>query len=148
MLHPNLKFTQEIEDSKGQIAFLDMKLHHKDTRIESSWFTKPTNSGLTLNYHAIAPTKYKRSVIRSFVHRISNSCSTWEYFHEGLERAKEILSDNQYPLPFYDPLIHETSTKILSKQIADKPCFSEAVTGKRLFFVQYRRPESSKYRSV
>ena len=85
---------------------MDIELHHIGQRIESTWYTKPTNSGLTLNYHAIAPRKYKRSVVRSFVNRIFNACSTWELFHESMEEAKGILNDNQYPLEFVEPIIH------------------------------------------
>ena len=83
--HKNLKFTCEEEDDQGCISFLDMKLHHTRDKIESSWYMKPTNSGLTLNYHAVAPIRFKRSVVRSFVYRIYNACSNWKYFDEGIK---------------------------------------------------------------
>ena len=105
-----------------------------------------SNCGLTLNYHAVAPKKYKRSVVRSFVYRVYNSCSTWQNFDLGLEKAVEILKDNQYPPEFYDPIINETLEHIITKRKkAEKPCFNEEVTGKGLFYIQYRGPETSKY---
>ena len=114
-LHKNLKFTHECEDATGSIPFLDMKLHHDGENLTSSWYVKPSNSGLLLNYHALAPNKYKRAVIRSYVHRIFNSCSNWKYFHKGLAEAKCFLLNNQYPASFYEPVIHQTLEKIILK---------------------------------
>ena len=60
-LHPNLSFTMETEES-GTLPFLDMKLiHNKNGTVESEWYVKPTDAGLTLNYHAMAPAKYKKA---------------------------------------------------------------------------------------
>ena len=67
-LHKNLSFTTE-EEKNGAISFLDMKLIHKtDGSIETEWFRKDTDTGLTLNYHALAPTKYKRSLVINLIH--------------------------------------------------------------------------------
>ena len=79
-LHKNLKFTYEAENAEGKFSFLDMMLIHDEKRISSTWYSKPCNSGLTLNFLALAPTKYKRSVIRSFVHRITTLAQTWIHF--------------------------------------------------------------------
>ena len=144
--HKNLRFTHEEENSSGQISFLDMLIHHIDDRAQSSWFMKPTNIGLTLNYHALAPTNYKRSVVRSFVYRIYNACSTYEYVNEGLERAISILKENQYPCTFYEPILKDTIEKIyLKRKKSEKLCFDEKTTGKRLFYMQYRGLDSVKY---
>ena len=145
-LHENLNFTHECESEQGEIPFLDMMLLHKGNTVHSTWFSKPTNSGLTLNYIALAPFKYKRSVVRSFVHRIFNSCSDWKYFHSSMEKAKKVLEDNQYPTEFYSPIIYNTLEKLVVKITPEeKPVFDEEVTGKRLFFVQYRGFETVQY---
>ena len=100
--HSSLKFTFEVEDPDGKLPFLDMMLiNDKDKDfITSTWYRKPSNSGLTLNYYALAPTKYKRSVVHSFIHRVWNSCSTWKHFARSMKDMKETLEDNQYP-PFF-----------------------------------------------
>ena len=67
-LHPQLKFTIEIEEN-GKLAFLGMEIIHVSNRLSSIWYVKPTDTGLIMNYHALAPKRYKRSV-QSFVHRI------------------------------------------------------------------------------
>ena len=65
-----------------------------------------------MNFHALSPKRYKRSVVAGFVHRIHRACSTWDNFHQSLEKAKGILEKNQYPPNFYEPIISATLTKI------------------------------------
>jgi len=113
-LHPNLKFTLECEKDQ-QLPVLDMKiLHdHETGKLTSTWYNKPTDTGLIMNYHALAPKRYKRSVVSGFVYRIYRACSTWANFHESLEKAKRILEKNQYPPTFYDPIIRQALKDIL-----------------------------------
>ena len=119
-LHPNLKFTMEIENN-GCLPFLDMLIHNDNGLLSSSWYRKPTDTGLTLNFHSLAPMKYKRSVVIGFVHRIFRSCSSWKNIHLGLKDAKKILTNNQYPLPFIEENIKNTLNKILQKDDSSLP---------------------------
>ena len=48
-------------------------------------------TGLLLNFYAVAPTRYKRGVVRSLVYRVFYSCSSWKLFHGSLERAKALI---------------------------------------------------------
>ena len=57
-LHPSLKFTIE-EEQENAIPFLDMKISRQDNTLSSTWFTKKTDTGLTMNFHCLAPIKYK-----------------------------------------------------------------------------------------
>ena len=90
-LHPSLKFTMETEIDCS-LPFLDMKIIRKDCELSTTWYTKPTDTGLIMNFHAFAPQKYKISVVAGFVHRIYRACSTWINFHTSLEKAKTILT--------------------------------------------------------
>ena len=57
-IHPNLEFTIEKEHDR-EIPFLDLLIRRDDTgRLSSSWYGKPTDTGVTLNYHACAPMRY------------------------------------------------------------------------------------------
>ena len=87
-----------------------------NNKLESTWYTKPTDTGLIMNYHALAPKKYKRSVVSGFVHRIYRSCSTWKHIHDSLEKAKEVLIKNQYPPSFFDPIIKDTLQKVIQPE--------------------------------
>ena len=112
-LHPCLSFTKELENNNS-IPFLDMLLHNIEGNLSSSWYTKPTDTGLTLNFHSLAPIKYKKSVIISFVHRIFRACSTWKNFHLGITKACQILENNQYPSSFIMPIINVTIEKLIA----------------------------------
>ena len=75
-LHQNLTFTME-EEIEGSIPFLDMRIHHlPNGHLEGSWYMKPTETNVTLNFQSLAPLKYKRSTVISFVHRIFNATTT------------------------------------------------------------------------
>ena len=100
-LHPNLSFTSEYQNPIDKsLVYLDMRMFNNDGHISSTWYTKPTDTGLVMNFYALAPKKYKKSVVSGFVHRIYRACSSWSYFHQSLEKAKKILRENQYPEKF------------------------------------------------
>ena len=113
-LHPNLKFTLEREKDQ-ELPELDMKIYHNHEtgKLSSIWYNKPTDTGLIMNFHALAPKRFKRSVVSGFVYRIYRSCSSWKIFHLSLDRAKRILENNQYPPQFYEPIIRESLNDIL-----------------------------------
>ena len=70
-LHPNLKFTHEIEPK--QLAFLDTEIH-LPSDIEcvyaSEVFRKINNSSVLLNYYAICPRIWKIGLINCFLNSI------------------------------------------------------------------------------
>ena len=80
-LHPLLKLTME-------------------RKLKYTWYTKPTDTGLTMNFYSLASEKYNRSVVSGMIHIIIRPCSTWESVHESITKAKKILQDNQYPPSF------------------------------------------------
>ena len=129
----------EIEKN-GELPFLDTKIFHNQTtgQISSTWYRKDTDTGLIMNFHSMAPRKYKRSLIGGLVHRIYRACSNWELFHQSLEEAKIILEKNQYPPTFYDPIINETLTKIIKPEKPQKASGNGQTTKKALFLVQYK----------
>ena len=142
-LHPKLKFTIEMEEN-GKIPFLDIEISHVGNRLSSTWYVKPTDTGLIMNYHALAPKRYKKSVVQSFVHRIHRCCSTWENVTSSIQRAKEVLEKNQYPAQFYEPIIGETLNKIQAQsnqQAMESQVRTEeesTACPKHLFRIQYR----------
>ena len=160
-LHPCLKFTYELENKENSIAFLDMSIKNENGKLSSGWYRKPTDTGLTLNYHALAPQKYKRSVVASFVHRIFRACSSWENFHDGLNQALEILDNNQYPSMFVMPIVEKTLSKLVcpeeesvvnesmnengNESLDSNAClFDMEEKDKFMFFIQYRGKATEK----
>ena len=112
---------------------------------DSTWYIKPSNSGLTLNYHALAPVRYKKSVVRSFVPRTYNACSSWMHIDDGLKEAIEIFRENHNPGNFYSPIIKQTIDKIRGKKDTAGSSLDENVAGKKLLFIQYRGHDTTRY---
>ena len=147
-LHPSLHFTTEIE-KEGSLPFLDMKIIRANGQLISTWYTKPTDTGLTMNYHSLAPEKYKRSVVSGMIHRIIRACSTWIKVHESIMKAKKILLDNQYPPSFFDPIIKKTLHSIFENKEATAQDEAEKKDDeeeeRKMLFIQYRGKVSEKY---
>ena len=164
-LHPKLKFTLEVlknndenEDEIGRIAFLDMEIIQKrDGSLESEWFTKPTDTGIIMNWYAIAPLRYKKNLVSGFVNRIWNATTSYDAFVRGCEKAKIILSNNQYPKNWVewqvgkaiDKVYHKRShpTDGLDKEGKKLVPMAENDTEarvKKLIFLQYRGIETER----
>merc|ERR1711867_215306 len=148
-LHPNLTFTIEREQEQ-QLPVLDMKIlhNHATGALSSTWYNKPTDTGLIMNYHALAPKRYKRSVVSGFVYRIYRACSSWENFHTSMEKARKILERNQYPPTFYEPVMRQAMSDILgesSEQPATPPAQTTDTMQKRCIMLQYRGKCSEEY---
>ena len=146
-MHPKLKFTMEVEE-EGQIPFLDMLLVRTGGVVSSTWYCKPTDTGLVMNFHAIAPMRYKKSVISGFVYRIHRACSSWSNFHDSLEKAKSILEKNQYPPQIYNLIIENTIEKLYIvsepavQQENDQPVNTQQC---HRIVLQYRGPVTDKF---
>ena len=141
-LHPSLKFTIEEENEDSTLPFLDMKIIRTNSTLASTWYSKPTDTGLTMNFYAQAPMKYKRSLVIGLVHRIYRCCSSWKYFHESIAKAKMLLKKNQYPETFYEPIIKKTLTNIVMKK---EKTVEEEEKEMKLIFVEYRGRVSENY---
>ena len=103
LLYSKLKFTLEVEQNK-RLSFLDMCIEHNNNSLSSTWYCKPTDTGLLLNFHALTPKRFKRSVVQGFVFRIWRACSSEKSLHESLTKAKEISNETNSPMVFITSL--------------------------------------------
>ena len=145
-LHPSLRFTIEVEEN-NQIPFLDMKIIRSEQKLTSTWYSKPTDTGLMMNFHSLAPLKYKRSVVTGMVYRIFHACSTWSNFHDSLKKVKLLLTNNQYPESFYEPLIKQTLEYIIRANSNTNEDTEESNDEDEqcLIFLQYRGKITEQY---
>ena len=100
-----------------------------------------------MNHHALAPMKYKKSVIIGMIHRIFRACSTYKHFHESLQKARDILLKNQYPESVIDRLIKDTLNKIFEKK--ETVTESEEVDEeeeKKMVMIEYRGKISDQFK--
>lgn len=104
-----------------------------------------------MNYHALAPKRYKRSVVAGFIYRIYRACSSWDNFHTSLEKAKRILERNQYPPTFYEPIVRKALSDILkvSPSTPDQPPATPSpipnTIRKKPLIIQYRGKCTEEY---
>ena len=140
-LHKNLQFTIEKEVEQS-IPFLDMRVTRHGKSLSTSWYSKPTDTGLMLSFHSCAPTKYKRNIVEGNIHRIHQATSTWSAFTTGIERAEKLWEANQYPPDFYIPIVRNTVSKIVAGdnhgESARPQQEKQKEAKKPVFMLQYR----------
>ena len=144
-----MKFTLEVE-AEGKIPFLDLCINQTNNKLSSTWYCKPTDTGLIMNYHASAPNFYKNSVLKCFVHWVYRACSSWENFHDSMDKVKIILQQNQYPQNFYAPIISNTIEKVVSPKVNQKYQKEDATSQKnnvmkQNVFIEYRGIASERF---
>ena len=88
-------------------------------------------------FHALAPKRYKRSVVEGLVYRVYHVCSHWKYFNASFGKAKDMLERNHYPPQFYDPIIKATIEKVIVP-VVDFPDENEERKSKVMVYVLYR----------
>ena len=96
-----LQFTSELSID-NRIPFLDVSVDASTGKFMTSVFRKPTDNGKCLNGLSECTNTYKKSVVRSYVHRALKYCSTWPLVHQELQRVKRLLASNNYPLSDVD----------------------------------------------
>ena len=111
--HPNLQFTMEV--SSGSLPFLDSAVSIQDNQFETRVYQKPTNTGVILNYNAVAPNKWKRSLIRCLLTRAHRVSSSSALFETELESIRAQFLENSYPPAMIDRIIADFVTNKLSE---------------------------------
>ena len=101
--HPNLKFT--IETSTTFLPFLDTAISIKSNQFESWVYRKPTNTGVILNYHAVAPRRWKKSLVTTMLMRAFRVSSSLTYFQSELDAIRKIFKENLYPSHMIETII-------------------------------------------
>ncbi|XP_076037240.1 uncharacterized protein LOC143022776 [Oratosquilla oratoria] len=103
-----LRFTIE-KSVENKIPFLDVWVDGSDGTFTTDVYRKPSDSGRCLNGMSECPSKYKKSVVRAYVARAFKICSSWSLLHQELNRIKQILTNNGFPLKDID---NEIKTKM------------------------------------
>ncbi|XP_044760848.1 uncharacterized protein LOC123318294 [Coccinella septempunctata] len=123
--HDKIQFTFEVETG-GSLPFLDVCLHRtEEQKIITNWYTKPTSSGIILNYLSNHATSYKISAINNLLHRAINLSSP-VYHDLNIKKVKHILRDNKYPKPFVDRIVSELLRKRNNEKTVNTTTMSKA----------------------
>ena len=110
-----LKFTFE-QEKNNELPFLDTLIKRCNNSFVSSVYVKETNNGDCLNYNSICPDRYKTGVIKTLLHRAYHVCSNWDNFHLDVERIKQLLTNNNFPINIID----QTLKQFLNKTVPNE----------------------------
>jgi hypothetical protein len=136
--HSVLKFTFE-KEKNDQLAFLDVLVKRHESELLTSVHVKSTNSGECINYNGICPERYKTGVIKCLLHRAFQISSNWEIFHLEINRIKQLLTNNNFPMSIID----DTVRKFLQQKTA--PNENNDGNGKQFIFY-FQSQMSSNYK--
>ena len=102
-----LNFTSDLM-TDNCFHFLDVKLYVRDGQISTSVFIKDTDKGLYCSYLSHTLSQYKRSIIKTLVHRALKLCSSWKEVDVEMGRFKQVFVNNEYSLSIIDKVINNT----------------------------------------
>jgi hypothetical protein len=132
--HRNLQFTMENADTSSKsLPFLDVEITiTPDETFATKVYKKPTSTGVLLHYDAMAPKRWKTSIIKWFLKRASEITSSNILFELEVNNIKNAFTANGYPAKFIDETISEyrsrhesesTSNSIVAKDEDLKQAF-------------------------
>lgn len=126
--HPKIKFTLEIE-KKGEIAYLDTKLHRHEKKITFDWYAKSTSSGRIINFNATQPKTQIINTARNFIQRVLD-ISDKKFHTQNIQKITNILTQNSFPIKLINSLIR-------SYQPFKKKTHGNSNEEKRFYSVKY-----------
>jgi len=107
-----LNFTFEMEVS-NKLSFLDVLINRQIRNFETTVHVKSTHSGDCINFRSICPNRYKIGVVKTLLHRAYHICSNWQNFHLEVERIKQLLTNNNFPMHIIDDSIDKFLNKAM-----------------------------------
>ena len=94
--HPSIQFTMELAVN-NTLPFLGMLLMKQRSKITTSVYRKTTNKGLLLHYQSHVDNKYKKSLLKTMLHRAYSLSSTTELFEKECENIRSTFQKLRYP---------------------------------------------------
>ena len=99
-LHPNITFTVEVGSNK--LPFLDVEVELVDTQINTWVYRKNTNTNVIMNFTDITPKSWKAGLVKCFLNRALNVCSSSYLFQKEVKFLKSLFLENSYTSSFFE----------------------------------------------
>ena len=116
----------------NKISFLDTSIALDGQGFSSTVYRKPTNTDVVLNYGAVAPTAWKKGLIKCLLHRANVVCSNKELLHVEVNKIKHIFYNNGYPVEFVDSIVREYESKTINQEEKAAPSDITKIKSKML----------------
>jgi hypothetical protein len=133
-----LKFTFEVE-SKKQIPFLDVNIRRTQDSFSTSVHIKNTSFGDCLNFDSLCPDRYKVGVAKALLHRGYHVSSSWDSFHAEVNRIRQLLTNNNFPMA----LIDRTINNFVNQKFQDNP----SITPRKKILLFFQNQMSTNYKT-
>ena len=91
----------------NNLAFLNTLVKRDEEKLSTTVYVKSTNTGYCLNYNSICPERYKLGVIKTLIHRAYYVSSDWINFTIKIDRLKQLLVNNNFPMSLIDKTVNE-----------------------------------------
>ena len=111
----SLKFTLEVSKNNA-LPFLDTLVSIEADTYITSVYTKKSNLGMCMNGNGECPKRYKISVIGAYVRRAISHCSSWIALDSELQRASQVLVNNDYSINDINREINKQLSKFIESQ--------------------------------
>ena len=112
--HESLSFTMEVAQN-GRIPFLGMMITKVGKKLQTEVYRKPTDKGLYTHYQSHIDVKYKRTLVRTMLHRAYMLSSSWIQFQDECERLRGIFSKLCYPTNLFEAAVQ----KFVSEKVSE-----------------------------
>ena len=86
-----------METTSNRLPFLDVSIAIKNAAFDTKVYRKPTNTGVLMNFQSMAPTKWKKTLIKCLLNRALRLSSSFDNLQSEIETITSHLKDNGYP---------------------------------------------------
>ena len=110
-IHPNIKFTQEIEKD-NRLPFLDIWVLKKLGKLEFGIYHKPSSTNQCIPYESHHPISHKLAVFHASFHRLCNIVLNKEEKEKELQYIYKTAWENGYAKNLIEKIYKKTFAKI------------------------------------
>jgi len=113
-MHPaaSRSITMELA-SNNKVPFLGMNIIKSGTKLETSVYKKPTNTGLLLYFDSHVNRRYNEGLVKTVLNRAHRLSSNWKIFTDECETLKLTFSNLHYPSTLIDATTNPFITNIV-----------------------------------
>lgn len=116
-MHPNIKFTVEIENENHILNYLDLSIKHLNDKFDFNIYRKDSFSDSVISFDSFSPNSHKYSAFRSMVHRAFSVPLTQDNLHKELDTIRKIADNNGFPISYINSIIKKRELMYIRSQI-------------------------------
>lgn len=129
-IHPNIKFTVEIENDNNTLNFLDLSIRNINGKFKFNIYRKDTFSDSVISFDSFSPDSHKFSAFNSMVHRALSVPLDEKDLNEELNIIRQIGINNKFSVVSINNIINKHKRKFDLRQVY--PVIPD--TSKKLFY--------------